>query len=98
MNGGEAAAVLKRLRPHVPIILFILHEDSVNKALAAAMRVDRVIAKADGMTKLLECMRDVLGLLPRQPDTIGPLKLLIEGASEVHQSTQCTSIEEKPPE
>jgi DNA-binding NarL/FixJ family response regulator len=60
MNGGEAAVVLKRLMPHVPIILFTLHEDSVNQALAAAMRVDRVIAKADGMTKLLECMRNLL--------------------------------------
>jgi DNA-binding NarL/FixJ family response regulator len=62
MNGGKAAVALKKLMPQVPIILFTLHEDSVGQALAAAMQVDRVIAKADGMTKLLPCMRSVLGL------------------------------------
>jgi DNA-binding NarL/FixJ family response regulator len=62
MNGAQAAPVLKRLLPSVPIILFTMHEDSVNSALAAAMNVDRVIAKPDGMTKLLECMRNVLSL------------------------------------
>ena len=61
MNGGEAAVVLKRLMPLVPIILFTLHDDSVSQAFAAAMHVDRVIAKADGMKKLLPCMRSVLG-------------------------------------
>jgi CheY-like chemotaxis protein len=62
MNGGEAAVVLKRLMPQVPIILFTLHDDSVSQAFAAAMQADRVIAKADGMTKLLPCMRNVFGL------------------------------------
>jgi DNA-binding NarL/FixJ family response regulator len=64
MNGAEAAPILKRILPHVPIILFTMHKDSFGKALAAAVRVDRVIAKPDGMSRLLECMRDVLGLTP----------------------------------
>ena len=61
MNGGEAAVVLKRLMPQVPIILFTLHDDSLSQAFGAAMQVDRVIAKADGMKELLPCMRSVLG-------------------------------------
>jgi two-component system, chemotaxis family, chemotaxis protein CheY len=62
MNGAEAAPILKRILPRVPIILFTMHQDSVGKALAAAVRVDRVIAKPDGMSRLLECIRDLLGL------------------------------------
>ena len=64
MNGAEAASILKRILPHVPIILFTMHKDSFGKALAAAVHVDRVIAKPDGMSPLLESMRDALGLTP----------------------------------
>jgi DNA-binding NarL/FixJ family response regulator len=64
MTGAEAAPVLKSQMPHVPIILFTLHDDTVGEALAAAMGVDRVIAKPDGMTKLVECVRNVLGITP----------------------------------
>jgi DNA-binding NarL/FixJ family response regulator len=97
MNGGETAVVLKRLMPHVPIILFTMHEDSVNKTLAAAMRVDRVIAKADGMTKLLECMCDVLGLPPRHIDTVGPLQLPVDPAPETKHSSHPTATPEEKP-
>jgi hypothetical protein len=54
--------------PTVPVILFTLHDASVNKTLMAAMRVDRVISKADGMTTLLECMRELLGLPPTRTE------------------------------
>jgi CheY-like chemotaxis protein len=64
MTGAEAAPILKSQMPHVPIILFTLHDDTVGEALAAAMGVDRVIAKPDGMTKLVECVRNVLGITP----------------------------------
>jgi two-component system, NarL family, response regulator NreC len=61
MNGAEAAPVLKRLLPKVPIILFTMHEDLVGKALASARVVDRVVAKPHGMGQLLECIRSLLG-------------------------------------
>jgi hypothetical protein len=83
----------------VPIILFTMHKDAVGSALAAAMNVDRVIAKPDGMTKLLECMRSVLGLPPpRQVATVGPLELPIDPTPEIAKPSQPTPTEENPPE
>jgi DNA-binding NarL/FixJ family response regulator len=99
LNGAETATVLKRLMPTVPVILFTLHEASVNKTLVAAMRVDRVISKADGMTKLLECMRELVGLPPTRTDTVGPLQLPIDPMPETNALPQPTATpEEKPPE
>jgi hypothetical protein len=75
-----------------------MHEDSVGKALAAAMRVDRVIAKQDGMTKLLECMRELLGLGPRQSSVVGPLALPVGSLEVNHVAPPAVPPEEKPPE
>ena len=98
MNGGEAAPILKKRLPGIPIILFTLHEDSVNKALAAEIGVERVLAKPDGMTKLPECMRDLMRLAPRQSNTIGPLALPVDSAPEVVEIPSATLADEKPPE
>jgi len=99
MNGAQAAPVLKKLMPHVPIILFTMHKDAVGSALAAAMNVDRVIAKPDGMTKLLECMRSVLSLPPpTQLATVGPLELPIDPTPEIAKPRQPPSTEENPRE
>jgi DNA-binding NarL/FixJ family response regulator len=69
MNGADAASILKKQTPHIPIILFTMHEDSVSKARAIQIGVDRLLGKPDGMTKLLDCMRDLLGL-PQEPVSI----------------------------
>jgi len=99
LNGAETATVLKRLMPTVPVILFTLHDASVNKALMAAMRVDKVISKADGMTNLLECMRELAGLPPTRIDTVGPLQLPIDPMPETNALPQpMATPEEKPPE
>jgi DNA-binding NarL/FixJ family response regulator len=98
INGAETAVILKRLKPHVPIVLFTMHEDCVGKALAAAMRVDRVIAKQDGMTKLLECMRELLGLGPRQSSVIGPLALPVGPLEANLVAPPALPTDEKPPE
>ena len=60
MSGMEAASVLKRMMPETPIILFTLHEDSINKELAATMGVDLVVDKAGGIPKLGESVRTLL--------------------------------------
>ena len=60
MNGAEAASVLKRLMPSVPIILFTLHVDRIGQSLARAVGVDKVLEKPDGMTRLLESIRELL--------------------------------------
>jgi two-component system chemotaxis response regulator CheY len=62
MNDGETARILKKSMPQVRIILFTLDEESVNKALAAALGVDRVLAKPGAAFELLDCMRSVMGL------------------------------------
>lgn len=94
MNGAETARILKKLMPQVPIILFTLDSESVNKALAAAMGVDRVIAKSDGMRSLLECMRNVLELGPK---TIGPLAVSVDNAGLL-PSLQIAPSDQKTPE
>jgi two-component system, chemotaxis family, chemotaxis protein CheY len=60
MNGAEAASVLKRLMPAVPIVLFTLHVDRIGQSLARAIGVDKVLEKPDGMTRLLESIGDLL--------------------------------------
>jgi two-component system, NarL family, vancomycin resistance associated response regulator VraR len=60
MNGIEAASVLKSMMPRVRIILFTLYKEAVEKSLAAAVGVDAVIAKPDGVWKLGDCMRHLL--------------------------------------
>jgi DNA-binding NarL/FixJ family response regulator len=99
MTGGEVAVILKRRMPQTPIILFTLHEDQVNQALAAKMRVDRVLAKTDGMTKVLKCMREVLGLGPKQSAIVGPLAVPIDApTSEGNHAKKSEAADEKPPQ
>jgi two-component system chemotaxis response regulator CheY len=54
MNGAEAAPVIKRLLPHVKIILFTIHTDGVNQALASTLGIDLAISKVEGITKIRE--------------------------------------------
>jgi len=60
MNGAEAASVLKRLMPAVPIILFTMHEDSIGQSLARTIGVDKVLGKPDGMSRLTESIAELL--------------------------------------
>jgi two-component system, chemotaxis family, chemotaxis protein CheY len=61
INGAEAASVLKRLMPGVPIILFTMHHDSIGQSLARAIGVDKVLGKPDGMSRLTESIAELLG-------------------------------------
>ncbi len=54
MNGTEAAPILKELLPQVKIILFTMHTDGVNQALAARFDIDVAISKSDAITTLRE--------------------------------------------
>jgi CheY-like chemotaxis protein len=49
MNGIEAAYLLKRIMPDVPIILFTLHADTMLYALGPDSPIDLVIAKSDAV-------------------------------------------------
>jgi len=81
VSGAEAAAILKDQAPTIPIILFTLHQD---KSLASHLKVDKVIGKPDGMTKLLDSIREVLGI--PSPPLIGPLRI---AASPATKASSC---------
>ena len=60
LGGPEAASILKRMLPKTRIILFTFFDDTIGKELAAAIGVDLVLSKADGMAKLLPSVQSVL--------------------------------------
>jgi CheY-like chemotaxis protein len=60
MNGLEAAHELKKLMPHVPIILFTQHADMGNRIGVMNVDVDRIVSKSEGAT----LMRHVRALAP----------------------------------
>jgi DNA-binding NarL/FixJ family response regulator len=70
MNGAEAASVLSTTLPGVPIVLLTLYQNVVGPTLASALGVTAIIDKTDGMAKLVECVRSLLGLTaePSCPD------------------------------
>ena len=60
-NGIVAASVLKEMMPNVRIILFTMHSEAVAKAFPdKGLAADVVIAKADGVTRLAECVQSLL--------------------------------------
>ena len=61
MNGAATASVLKRTMPNVPIILFTMNDEVMGKALAAAVHVDLVIAKPNGLSEMVAHVEDLLG-------------------------------------
>jgi DNA-binding NarL/FixJ family response regulator len=67
MNGAEAASVLKSAMPDVHIVLFTMYE--FGEALAAAVGVDVVLCKADGVSKLISHLQERRGTaIPSIPD------------------------------
>jgi two-component system, chemotaxis family, chemotaxis protein CheY len=65
VNGAEAASILKRLMPGVPIVLFSLHEEMVGRALANRIGVDLFLGKESGMANLVDSMNELLGVSER---------------------------------
>jgi CheY-like chemotaxis protein len=99
MNGADAAAFLKKNMPHVPIILFTMHEESLRGTLAAQLGVDRVIGKPEGMNTLVDSMRELLGLAAPESRAVGPLKIPAQGGlNGIPAAPAANSTEEKPPE
>jgi DNA-binding NarL/FixJ family response regulator len=60
MNGLEAAPVLRRMLPTVPIILFTLHDSKSLVRKALSVGVNAVVSKADSMKTLLNQAEDLL--------------------------------------
>ena len=56
MNGAEAASVLKKIMPKVPIIVFTMFSENIGRAMTNAIGVDMVLSKPDGMRALVEAI------------------------------------------
>ncbi len=61
MNGVEAASVLKTMMPNVPIVWFTMYQELVGHSLTAAIGVDAVLSKPDGVGGLVECVQGLIG-------------------------------------
>ncbi len=61
MNGLEAARILHRIMPEVPLILCSLHADEVLHREAVQAGVSAVISKAQNMQTLIFKARELLG-------------------------------------
>jgi DNA-binding NarL/FixJ family response regulator len=61
LNGAEVASVLKSMLPDTRIILFTMYRENVGKYLSAAVGIDLVLAKPDGVTKLAAAIDTALG-------------------------------------
>ena len=57
MNGAEAASVLKKLMPKVPIIVFTMYSENIGRSLTTAIRVDLVLSQSDGMMTFMEAIQ-----------------------------------------
>jgi|SRR5262249_561091 len=59
LNGAATASVLRKLSPNVPIIVFTMYEDAMDK-LAGAVGVDLVVSKPDGIHNLVQKVHEVI--------------------------------------
>ncbi|MFZ1034989.1 MAG: response regulator transcription factor [Candidatus Acidiferrales bacterium] len=59
-NGIVVASVLKDMMPNLRIILFTTYSEAVAKAFPQGLAADMVIAKAEGMSRLAECVHSLL--------------------------------------
>ncbi len=62
MNGLEAAQVLKKILPTVPLILYTSHADSAVKEHAKAVGFHAVVPKDSGVEVILVHARNLLGV------------------------------------
>lgn len=63
MNGMETAAALKRLMPHVLIVAFTMYVELLRKPLPSTVGFDAVVDKLAGIGKVVECARNLLGVV-----------------------------------
>lgn len=69
LNGMETAAVLKNLMPRTTIVMLTFHDDQIKAVPTSAFGIKAVISKADGMSKLIECLDGVFGQDVRPVDS-----------------------------
>ena len=67
LNGAEAASILRRAMPKVPILLFTLYADDFGDRLAAAVGVNVVLSKPEGLSKLGKHLKALLNPTEQPP-------------------------------
>ena len=67
LNGVEVSALLARHIPDLPIVLYTMYNELLGLSLATAVGARAVVSKAEGMSKLLECVQNLLE--PKAPAT-----------------------------
>jgi DNA-binding NarL/FixJ family response regulator len=60
MNGAEVASILKKRMPNLKIILFTMYSQNVGTSLTAALGVDVVLSKPNGMAQLVQSVSSLL--------------------------------------
>jgi DNA-binding NarL/FixJ family response regulator len=60
LNGVEVASVLAGAMPDLPVVLYTMYNELLGLSLASAVGARAVISKADGISKLLECVQGLL--------------------------------------
>ncbi len=60
MNGMEAAPLISKMLPHVPIVMFSIHGGDALQREARAAGVAAVVSKADNMKNLVGLARTLL--------------------------------------
>jgi DNA-binding NarL/FixJ family response regulator len=60
MNGVDVASALKQMMPELPIIMLTGYDDQIGKELASVAGANIVLAKHDGMEKVIDSMEYLL--------------------------------------
>ena len=60
MNGLQAAPVLRRMMPAVPMILFTLHDNKTLEREALSVGINAVVSKTASMSTLVNQAEDLL--------------------------------------
>jgi DNA-binding NarL/FixJ family response regulator len=62
MNGMDTASALKRLMPNVRIVAFSMYAELLGQSPPSTVGIDAVVAKSDGVRKVVECARNLMGV------------------------------------
>jgi DNA-binding NarL/FixJ family response regulator len=60
LNGVEVASVLAGSMPEMPIVLYTMYNEMLGLSLTTAVGAKAVVSKADGISKLIECVQNLL--------------------------------------
>jgi CheY-like chemotaxis protein len=60
MNGYDAATILTREMPGIPLVMLTLYADVIGKTSADIIGVKAIMSKTDGMAPLIRCVRKIL--------------------------------------